>query len=552
VASKRFDPLKERLRFSLQRNQQDAALEAQRIQVEALSEMLERRARIAQLSQEKREADIDAVTKFREAKQKEAEKRAQARARLEGKKKPPTLSPPSPINMSNPGASLGDAPFAMENFGMPGGPQPGGPGTAGNPVGQVDPTGSIMPTNAQQLLGQVGQLAPFLTQQTTRQATTLQETMPGVKQFIPVRETTTRVQPNVLSARSAALIQLELARDRQKSMDLYLDRVAQMAQYAEGDPTANRVATAELIRIAQTNPALLDEVERRMGAIAASDMQWGLRNPKQVAGGPTGRMWEAGNQVIGQPAPASGLEAGLGKLAGSLEGLGQILSDDNKNKLQEEIFTAGGRLAGLLQMRESFDPKFLTTFGGGVKPWITEKALRLVPSLVDPKVREEHAKFNDLKAAVATYFRSFATSEGGKALTATEIETINPITPKMEDSAVRFIAKWDRAAMANAMTIARTSYLLKSGILTEESIGSALAKRPHLQFEFREGSLSPGEEEMLRIMELKEQEIAMKLRAEMAQGAQRLDDAAIRRKAEEQTFIYFGLPPDFGRYLEQY
>src|SRR5690606_25944343 len=213
---------------------------------------------------------------------------------------------------------------------------------------------------------------------------------------------------------------------------------------------------------------------------------------------------------------------------------------------------AGGRLAGLRQMRESFDPKFLTTFGGGVKPWITEKALRLVPGLVNTKVREEHAKFNDLKAAVATYFRSFATSEGGKALTATEIETINPITPKMEDSDVRFIAKWDRAVMANALAIARASYLLKSGILTEESIGSALAKQPQLQFEFREGSLSPGEEETPRIMELKEQEVAMKLQAEMAQGAQRLDDAAIRRKAEEQTFIYFGLPPDFGRYLERY
>src|SRR5690606_41966835 len=99
----------------------------------------------------------------------------------------------------------------------------------------------------------------------------------------------------------------------------------------------------------------------------------------------------------------------------------------------------------------------------------------------------------------------------------TRIMTITRIRLKMEASAVRSIAKWDPAAMANAMTIARTSYLLKSGILTEESIGSALAKRPHLQFEFREGSLSPGEEEMLRIMELKEQEIAMKLRAEMAQ-----------------------------------
>lgn len=139
-----------------------------------------------QLAQaDEQEANLSAMQKFRDTEKKRIEREAAAKAKLrqqgEGKAAPaPQLSPPSPINVENPASNLSSSPLSMPNFGQPGGPQPGSPGQQGG-----------------------GGLAPFLQSQTQTNDMSLQETTPGVRQFVPSQRTSTTTEPNVLSAADA-------------------------------------------------------------------------------------------------------------------------------------------------------------------------------------------------------------------------------------------------------------------------------------------------------------------------------------------------------------
>lgn len=504
-----------------------------------------------QLAQaDEQEANLSAMQKFRDTEKKRIEREAAAKAKLrqqgEGKAAPaPQLSPPSPINVENPASNLSSSPLSMSNFGQAGGPQPGSPGQQGGQTGGgIDPTGNTMPTNAAQLAQQAGPIAPYLQSQRTTQDMSLQETMPGVRQFVPSQRTTTMTEANRLSAESATKIQFQLAQARQQSFESYLDDLAGIVLRAEDNPTFKITAMRELTRLADI-PGALDVLGRKVDAAQTARLEHSERHPRAIYDpmSPTGRRFATNLDSLGQPAPASmGSEIG-GALMKAVDGLGHILRPDQISKIQEDVRLAGNALANLTAIRQSYRPEFLT---------MPEKILnagrvsleKLDSDLIDPATKAKVEQFADFRSTVEASLAEYRKAMSGLAVNIVEMESIKRTMPNENDSNSQFIGKWRAMERMLTMTIARNSYFLRKGLMDESSVANAIRQEPKLHFKFKAGEITSAEQEMLKIAGAYEEQMAKKIRDRMRLTSGKVDDNYVRFEARQKAAEYFGLPTE--------
>ena len=491
---------------------------------------------------DEQEANLSAMQKFRDTEKKRLEREAAAKAKLKaggGKTAaPPTLSPPAPINTENPAASLSGSPLAMPNFGQAGGPQPGSPLQGGQGEGG-------------------GGLAPFLMSQQRTEDVSLQETQPGVRQFVPSQRTTTQVQPNVLSAdaanrgqvsmaNQAARIRLQLAMTKQDSFEAYLDDVAKMAVYAKNDPSIDQAVTQEIVNLARSNPAAIPELERRMGVVMANREEFAERNPREVFDprSPTGSAFVPGGHHLMGHSGKVGLGREIGTaMAGAIESLGNVLGDKELADIRTDVRMAGDTIAGLRMIEAMYDPAFLelpSKWLVGIGTWIEGKGI----DTLDEGTKDLITRYNAWRSVVLDAQAAYQKRVTGLVANEAEMRRILHIMPHPDDSNSALIGKWQAQMRANTMLVARYNHYLNNRLMGEDSIGAALNADPKLHFDFSPDVLSDGEQQMMRLAAERETAVATRIRDAMREGGGPINEAYIRKQASKETANYFGIDLD--------
>jgi hypothetical protein len=386
-------------------------------------------------------------------------------------------------------------------------------------------------------------VAPYLTKAVRTDS--LEQTPYGMQ---PTSTLTRAVEPNVLSADQAAVLQMDLRREAQESHLGYLKRLAQIGVYQGQDPIGAKLFMREAMNLPEED---LRELDLLMGEVEAKRTKGGEENLKEVYDpkSPTGSRFVSRVEALGAPgiqrqvARETGL-GGLGRLAGSVMGLATVLREPTINAMQEQLVNANSALAGLVEMRRSFDPSFLTVPGKSVD-WLQRQAEKLSPTLVDQKDRENIQKFAQFRSAVDSFKSDRALERGGKALTPFEWQTMEKVFPHGGMSGSEYVGAWDATMRRYGLITARLNYFLKNGLITQEGSAAALAREPELTFNFIPGGISEGERQMLRIMEAKETQFRSQLldqaKAARAKGAPAPTDDDINRRAEQMMYEDFGL-----------